>query len=255
MNHDPPVIPLDRHCQVIAYDKYGIWAFEKAPGVLSHPNPDTARADKRKGRTLLNAPYLKDEEAYCWEDAKGNTSKLYLVHRLDSPTSGVILATSSKELATSIKESFANRRVSKTYHAIVIPSRKPFRNAEWKDNLTEKRDRGKIRVTRGNGPIAITKAIMERENSGLYGLSLLKLAPQTGRTHQLRVQCALRNIPIVGDRNYGNFSMNRKFARASKIDRLCLHASKVELSVRVDGKLVNFTAEAPLPRSFGKLLS
>jgi 23S rRNA-/tRNA-specific pseudouridylate synthase len=71
----------------------------------------------------------------------------------------------------------------------------------------------------------------------------------------LRVQCALRNFPIVGDRNYGNFSMNRKFARASKIDRLCLHATKVELDVQVDGKVIHFAAEAPLPRSFGKLLS
>ena len=253
MNHDPPVIPLDRDCQVIAFEKYGIWAFEKAPGVLSHPNKD--RPDKRKTRTLLNAPYLEEEEAYFWEDEKGGKNKIYLVHRLDSPTSGVILGVSSKKLAASIKESFANRKVSKTYHAIVIPSRKSFKNAQWKDTLVEKRDQGKIRVTRGTGPIAITKASRERDKTGLYGLSLLKLDPQTGRTHQLRVQCALRNFPIVGDRNYGNFSMNRKFARASKIDRLCLHASKVELDVQVDGKAIHFTAEAPLPRSFGKLLS
>ena len=253
MNHDPPVIPLDRHCQVIAFEKYGIWAFEKAPGVLTHPNK--GRSDKQKARTLLNAPYLEDEEAYSWEDEKGCKNKLYLVHRLDSPTSGVILGTSSKDLAVSIKDSFANRKVSKTYHAIVIPAHKSFKNAHWKDNLIEKRNQGKIRVTRGNGPIAITKAYIEREKTGLYGLSLLKLVPLTGRTHQLRVQCALRNFPIVGDRNYGNFSMNRKFARASKIDRLCLHASKVELDVQVNGKPIHFTAEAPLPRSFGKLLS
>lgn len=253
MTHDHPVIPLDQHCQVIAFEKPGIWAFEKAPGVLSHPNK--GRPDKRKPRTLLNAPYIEEEEAYSWEDEKGFPSKLYLVHRLDSPTSGVLLGTSSKKLAASIKESFVNRKVLKTYHAIVIPSRKSFKNAQWKDNLVEKRDEGKIRVTRGNGPVAITKAYMERERTGLYGLSLLKLAPQTGRTHQLRVQCALRNLPIVGDRNYGNFSMNRKFARVSKVDRLCLHASKVELDVQVDGKPIHFVAEAPLPRSFGKLLS
>jgi tRNA pseudouridine65 synthase len=255
MNHDPPVIPLDRHCQVIAYDKSGIWAFEKASGVLTHPNSNKRRPEKRKARTLLNAPYLEEEEAYFWEDENGDENKIYLVHRLDSPTSGVILGASSRKLAESIKESFANRKVSKTYHAIVIPSHKPFKNAQWKDNLVEKRDQEKIRVSRGNGPIAITKAHMEREKTGLYGLSLLKLDPQTGRTHQLRVQCALRNLPILGDKNYGNFSMNRKFARASKVDRLCLHASKVELDVRIEGKLVHFTAEAPLPRSFGKLLS
>lgn len=255
MKNDPPVIPLDRNCQVISYEAYGLWAFEKAPGVLSHPNLKKGRQGNREARTLLNAPYLHEEEAYTWNNEQGEEKRVYLLHRLDSPTSGVILGCSSRKLAETIKESFANRKVAKTYHAIVIPSRKTFKNVEWKDNLIEKRDHGKIRVSRGNGPVAITKVSMEREKSGLYGLSLLKLTPQTGRTHQLRVQCSLRKIPILGDKNYGNFTMNRKFARASKIDRLCLHASKVELDIRVNGQVLNFTAEAPLPRAFGKLLT
>lgn len=255
MKNAPPVIPLDRNCQVISYEAYGLWAFDKASGVLSHPNLKRGKQEKRKARTLLNAPYLHEEEAYAWKDAKGEENRIYLLHRLDSPTSGVILGSSSRKLAETIKESFANRKVAKTYHAIVIPSRNRFKNEQWKDGLVEKRDQGKIRVRKGKGPLALTKAYLEKERSGRYGLSLLRLEPQTGRTHQLRVQCALRNLPIVGDRNYGNFSMNRKFARASKIDRLCLHASKVELEIPIDGKVIRFSAESSLPRSFGKLLS
>lgn len=246
-------IPIDRQCQVIASHETGIWAFEKAPMVLSHPNK--GKHDSRRDKTLLNAAYDMEEEAYCWKDERGKENKLFLLHRLDSPTSGVIIGASTKKLATCIKDAFAKREVSKTYHAIIIPAGKHFRDATWKDNLIEKRDQGKVRVSRGKGPIAITKAYMERDRSGPYGLSLLKLVPQTGRTHQLRVQCALRRMPVLGDKSYGDFSRNRKLARASKVDRLFLHATKIEFSVQFEGKTIEFTAEAPLPRSFGKLLA
>lgn len=245
-------IPIDRQCQVIASHDAGIWAFEKAPGVLSHPNKE--RGGKRT-RSLLDANYDSAQEAYLWKDEQGKTNRIFLLHRLDSPTSGVILGASTKKLADCLKDAFAQREVRKTYHAIVIPSGKHFENETWKDNLIEKRDKGKIRVSRGKGPIAITQAHMERKRSGLYGLNLLKLVPQTGRTHQLRVQCALRRMPILGDKSYGNFSLNRKFAKASKVDRLFLHATNINFSVQFEGKKIDFTAEAPLPRSFGKLLS
>lgn len=245
-------IPIDRQCQVITSHEAGIWAFEKAPGVLSHPNKDK---DGKRTRSLLDADYDWEEEAYFWKDGQGKTRKIFLLHRLDSPTSGVILGASTMELAKCIKDAFAKRKVNKTYHAIVIPSGKKFRDETWKDNLIEKREKGKIRVSRGKGPVAITQVLVEREKSGLYGLNLLKLIPHTGKTHQLRVQCALRRMPVLGDKSYGNFSLNRKYSRASKVDRLFLHASQVNFSVQFEGKKIDFGAEAPLPRSFGKLLS
>ncbi len=245
-------IPVDRQCQVIASHDAGIWAFEKAPGVLSHPNKGK---DGKRNRSLLDADYDDEEEAYFWQDEQGKTKKIFLLHRLDSPTSGVILGASTKKLAQCVKEAFAKRKVNKTYHAIVIPSGKKFRDETWKDNLIEQREKGKIRVSRGKGPVAITQALMEREKSGLYGLNLLKLIPHTGKTHQLRVQCALRQMPVLGDKSYGNFSLNRKYSRAAKVDRLFLHATQVNFSVQFEGKNLGFAAEAPLPRSFVKLLS
>ena len=99
MNHPP--IPLDHHCNVIWYKDTGIWALEKASGVLTHPNKDDT--GKKKSRTLLNAEYLYDEECYWWKNEHQDIQKLYLVHRLDSPTSGVILATSDLKIAHAIK--------------------------------------------------------------------------------------------------------------------------------------------------------
>lgn len=57
-------------------------------------------------------------------------------------------------------------------------------------------------------------------------MALLELRPGTGRTHQLRIQCANRGLPIVGDRTYGDFTKNRN----SKVESLFLHAESIELA-------------------------
>ena len=179
--------------------------------------------------------------------------KLYLVHRLDSPTSGVILASSNLRIADMIKELFLNKEIRKTYFAIVRP-KGGIKEGLWKDYLKERREDGKIRVWKGNGSLALTKVSVERKRGGMNGLAIIRLEPQTGRTHQLRVQCALRGISIVGDKNYGDFTFNRKIARATKVDRLCLHAGEIEFKLVVDGVTINFFADSPIPRSMGKLV-
>jgi 23S rRNA-/tRNA-specific pseudouridylate synthase len=249
---DYPPIPLDHHCSVLRFESPGIWALEKATGVLSHPNKESKKSTKQ--RTLLNADYLHEDECYHWTNNEGKIQKLFLIHRLDSPTSGIILAASSQLIAKKIKSLFSKKEVKKTYYAIIKPNAH-IKEGIWKDYLKEKREGGKIRVLRGNGHIALTKVSIERKKSGLYGLAMLRLEPLTGRTHQLRVQCALRGLPIVGDKNYGDFTFNRKIARASKIDRLTLHATEISLNFNFDKEDVDFFADSPLPRSMGKLLA
>jgi 23S rRNA-/tRNA-specific pseudouridylate synthase len=89
-----------------------------------------------------------------------------------------------------------------------------------------------------------------RTGTGSVGTSLLRLEPQTGRSHQLRVQCAKRGLPIVGDRTYGNFAANREFARASGIKRMFLHSVSVGLEYDFKGARHAFAAVAPLPPEF-----
>lgn len=248
---DHPKIPICRHCQVIGYHPCGVWAFEKANGILSHPNENIVSAKNKL--SLLDANYDHKREFFQWMDQNKKRQRLYLVHRLDSPTSGVLLGASSHEVAELIKSEFARRKVIKTYYAIVLVKGN-FRNGLWKDNLIEKKLDGKLRVERGMGTLAETSVSMVRFKNGPYGLSLLKLQPKTGRTHQLRIQCALRKIPIVGDRTYGDFSLNRKLSKSSRIDRLYLHAAKIELSIKTNNGIVCFSADSPLPRSFEKLM-
>jgi 23S rRNA pseudouridine955/2504/2580 synthase len=249
-NDIPFEIPLDRECNVIDFHSSGIWAIEKASGILSHPN----RNSENK-RVLLHSSYDFEQEKYHWIDATGKEREFYLVHRLDSATSGVILGVSNIVVAEKLKAAFLNRDVKKTYFAIVAYNGRPIRPI-WKDFLQKNPAKGKIRVTSGKtGDSAITSVSMKRKISTRFGnFALLELKPKTGRTHQLRVQCANRRLPIIGDRTYGNFELNRKFARATKVQRICLHASKISFSLTVNGECIQWEVEAAMPRAFARLL-
>ena len=132
MNH--PTIPLDHHCSVIHYESTGIWALDKATGVLSHPNKE--RKKGKPARTLLNAEYDHDEECYTWDNKDGEQQKLYLVHRLDSPTSGVIIATSKLSTANIIKDLFRNKEVHKTFDEKMVTS--PYYNTAFNISQSKK---------------------------------------------------------------------------------------------------------------------
>jgi tRNA pseudouridine65 synthase len=84
-------------------------------------------------------------------------------------------------------------------------------------------------------------------------VSELELKPKTGKTHQLRLQCAGRGLPMVGDGTYGDFVWNREFAKLHKHKRLFLHA--LEVQVRLEYKNLEFRAIAPLPEAFSQILS
>jgi tRNA pseudouridine65 synthase len=70
----------------------------------------------------------------------------------------------------------------------------------------------------------------------------------------LRVQCANRKLPIIGDKTYGNFELNRKISKATKVQRICLHASKISFSITVNGKSIQWEVESAMPRAFARLL-
>jgi hypothetical protein len=76
---------------------------------------------------------------------------------------------------------------------------------------------------------------------------------QTGRSHQLRVQCASRGLPIVGDRTYGDFAANRGFVKGGGAKRMFLHSLEVSFEYSLGGREHPFSARAPLPPEFESL--
>jgi 23S rRNA pseudouridine955/2504/2580 synthase len=70
----------------------------------------------------------------------------------------------------------------------------------------------------------------------------------------LRVQCARRGLPVVGDQTYGDFRRNREFARRTGLKRLFLHSLETSISYDLAGRSFTFTASAPLPEDFAAAL-
>lgn len=245
-------LPLHPDCSLLASHPCGLLGVEKAAGVLSHPNREADRP-----RSLLPLPYDPEREAFHDGDRFW-----YLLNRLDGPTSGVLLLATDPEVATRAREAFAAHQVEKTYAAVVkgVPARKTDR---WADCLGVRREKGQLRtrVLRGR-PNAITRVVYRpgsaghpRRRSGSPARSFLELMPLTGLTHQLRVQCAARRLPILGDATYGDFRFNREMRQAGVARRLYLHSWKTRIRLEVAGRACELAVESPVPACFTVALS
>ncbi|MGC9452551.1 MAG: RluA family pseudouridine synthase [Oceanipulchritudo sp.] len=242
-------LPLHPDCRLLKSDPSGLLAVHKAEGVLSHPNPSPARAPAPSA--LLPLPYDPDLEAYL---SPGNAPRWFLLNRLDAPTSGILLLSTDPDTARAVKAALACHSVRKTYAALVkgVP---PRRKDTWRDFLKVTRRRGILRTAVHPGrPNAETAVELLERGKGPPARALVALSPVTGRTHQLRVQCASRRLPIIGDATYGDFSFNRTFRERTGLDRLYLHSWKIALEVPVGGRRVRFSAESPLPAAFAVAL-
>lgn len=247
-------LPLGPGVAVLTAHPTGLVALDKPSGVLSHPNaPGSAK------NILLAADYDLDRERYAFAGPDGRTRHAYLLNRLDSPTSGVVLVALDAGLAESVKAMFAEREVAKTYHAVIKGGRLIPEKGLWRDSLTKaKTDSGRhVRASAGgpSGAEALTHYAWIRANRENPPLSLVRLEPKTGRTHQLRIQTAMRGQPVLGDKTYGDFALNRRLAeRRPEFDRLFLHCSKTEFRYEWNGREHAFLAESPTPSVFESVI-
>ena len=112
-----------------------------------------------------------------------------------------------------------------------------------------------MRSEAGRGGIpAESRVTILRAGSGEPRTALIRLEPRTGRSHQLRVQCARRGLPIVGDQTYGDFRRNREFAKRAGTKRLFLHSLATRFDYDFQGRAWHFQAEAPVPPEFAAAL-
>ena len=171
------------------------------------------------------------------------------MNRLDSATSGVILAASSQALADEVRAMFRKKHVKKVYNALVFGLPSESRQV-WKDRLAVEKRGAKIRTSANAGIPSESHMRVLGQKRGPVPMALIQLEPKTGRSHQLRVQCAQRRLPIVGDATYGDFAANRAFAKATGEKRLFLHSLETSFSYTFGGREHTFAAKAPLPPEF-----
>lgn len=245
-----PEIPLIQGARILEVDNLGLVALEKPPEVMTHPNKPGISA-----RSLVKAEYDPERERYFWAAKDGSLRNLFLLNRLDSPTSGIVLAALDETLAKAVRKQFADHKVKKVYYAIVegAPS---VKSAVWVDRLSRKSKGANdtVRVERKGELRAETAYQWIRNDRNHLGLSLLKLQPKTGRMHQLRVQCSWHRHPIIGDRKYGHFRLNRDLQRLTRCKRLFLHACELRVSFQYKGKARHFLARSRMPDDFNALL-
>lgn len=243
-------MPLGRGVAMLVRDPNGLLALNKPAGVMSHPNEPGDEP-----RCLLVARYVLAGEYFEWNLGEGGEAqRLWLLNRLDSATSGVILAATTAALAAEIRAQFKRKQVRKVYHALVFGA--PRRPVElWRDLLAVEKRGGQIRTSAHAGHVpAESQMTVIRTGHRQPRLSHIRLEPRTGRSHQLRVQCARRGLPIVGDQTYGDFPRNREFARIAGTKRLFLHSMETAFDYEFGGKQHAFSARAPLPAEFEQFL-
>lgn len=164
-----------------------------------------------------------------------------LIHRLDRPTSGVVLfARTSKALAR-MNKIFEKREVEKKYWAVVggVPDRESDKLVHY---LRKDRKRNKAMISTAETDQARRAVLSYRLLKKIEHYSLLEVSLETGRHHQIRAQLAAIGVPIKGDLKYG-------FPRSNRDGGICLHARFLKFDHPVTGAEIRL--EAPLPEGEG----
>ena len=184
----------------------------------------SAREKERTAHRILN-DYLKAQ-------TKSQSQQVFIVHRLDRETSGLMLFARTELIQAALQQNW--KSVSKKYLAMVegTPSRAA---GTLKDRLLEDKSLRVRRVENG-GELAIThyRVLAQRGNR-----SILELQLETGRKNQIRVQLAALGHPIVGDSKYG--------ASTGSARRLMLHSCELSFSHPVSGAPMKFVSIPPAP--------
>ena len=234
----------------IVYEDDDLIVVNKQPGLLTVAA--TPGSFETTAYSILRA-YVKKQNA---------RAGIYVVHRLDRETSGLLVFARSEELQHYMRTYWRDIVTERTYIALAEGTLSP-REGKITTWLTEDKRNAVVYSSPvdDGGDIAITnyKTLRvspttndERLTTNDQRLttnaqySLVELHLETGRTNQIRVHLASKGCPVVGDRKYGHGN------ESSPIDRLCLHAKVLAFIHPVTEKTVRF--ESPVPKEFNRVL-
>jgi len=222
---------------VILFESAEVLALDKPAGISMATSSKSGKSEAEVIARLLSA---------CGATAG---EPLFLVHRLDAGTSGVVLLAKSAEAHRALSLAFQERRASKSYRALVWGHPVPATGVLDAPLARDPKDGRKMRAA-AEGKRSVTRYRTLRRHPSVADLELM---PETGRTHQIRVHLAAKGHPIVGDDLYGGAARWKGVRDAGlrevlrTVDRPLLHAARIAIPE------LGLEVEAPLPEDFVRL--
>ena len=217
----------------ILYDDVDIVVVNKPAGMVVHP------AAGNPSGTLVNAllHHIKDLSGIGGELRPG------IVHRLDKGTSGVMVVAKNDDAHRELTRQFHDREVEKEYVALawgLVQQRKRINARIGRDP----KNRVKMSTRASRSRDAITRVTWSRD---LQGVTLLRVAIHTGRTHQIRVHLSAIGHPIVGDALYGGVHRRvpHPLKAVTRLARPFLHAERLVITHPRTKERMEFTAPIP----------
>ena len=187
--------------------------------------------NKNSGLAVQGGANVKHSIDVDFADEIGQ--KIFLVHRLDKDTAGLMIVAKNPAAAAKWTKLISSKTVKKEYIAICAGTIEPKKGI-----ICEKI------VQHGEEKKAVTNYEVEKEIETECGkLSQIRLLLETGRMHQIRIHLAKNSCPIAGDDQHGNFKLNKQLKKTLGIKKLLL--ASVKLTVPLQSK--NQVFEIPLP--------
>lgn len=231
---------------VILYEDQDLVAINKPAGIMTHPD---GRSQEQTVSDWFAARYPKSATVGETQRLQDGTELVRpgIVHRLDKDTSGVLVLAKTQEAHEFLKAAFQDRDTKKTYLALTYGAPK-----EWKGTIDfpigRSRQDFRLRSAQPKAKGQLRDAITHYlflEEVGEY--ALVKLMPETGRTHQIRVHLKAIHHPVVCDALYAPSR-----TCPAELGRLALHALRLELPLPSGERK---TLEAPIPDDLGRVLA
>ena len=210
----------------ILFEDNHLIIINKKPGELT-------QGDKTNDKTLGDKvkDYIKKKH-----NKPGNVY-LGIAHRLDRPTSGIIIFTKTSKSLTRLNKMFKENNIKKTYWAVVnkIDEAKEIKLENF---LLKNKKQNKSYVKDEKNKNAKKSVLYYKQIHTLNNYSLLEIKLETGRHHQIRTQLSNKGMAIKGDLKYG-------FPRSNKDGSIHLHSRKIEFLHPVSKKTIKITANPP----------
>lgn len=225
---------------------------------ILYQDDDLVAIDKPAGLLVHRSWIASEARQFAMQMLRDQLGQyVYPVHRLDRPTSGILLFALNPETARKMSDRFASREVRKLYHAVV----RGYVSEHGQINYALKEEHDKIADKQADADKAAQSALTDfmglrrvelpykvSKQHETSRFSLVQLSPKTGRKHQLRRHMAHIRHPIIGDTNHGDGRQNAFFREHYGIRRLLLCASGLEFNHPNSGKEINI--RLPIPDTF-----